>query len=1191
VEITCKKTMGTEQTVTVSRTFYVKNNPIKDFFKKDTIPTQKINALTNKEIEFLLSDIISKQEIKISRRLSPKGSGTVVYIILENTKPVTINNLKLSQSIPDTIISRINEVSSNYIYQVDRINPIKISFDIKEMAPDDIIMINYYIDKHISSSELARISTKLSFDEINPVKINEVIARQNKTRDIFNIEKGSVKTETGTDGRILFSPKKKADNVKIYLKIPKCMAYNLNKIYFKNQNYRIVSEDPLLLWQLQDANSDFEIEYHVNENLEEECEKKISVLTIGEPLLENETINQKNILLFVYSAIVFVLILLYIINRKVKTSRLSKSRKKLLRLMIIFMLIGSTLFFMYPKTRYKKDMFCQCFGASTKDTCFGMNYDCHIPKSYTTVEKKAPSICNANCQNIRQYMNIDPFTRSAQGMDLMLMLDHSRSMADEEMDQAKAALINIIPKDEPQNRLALIQFDDTAQLVQQFTNDRLTMIDGIKSIDIGNSTEYIPALTTAHYNFLRNGKLKNQWQIIFVSDGAPGDLGKPESIYNKVREMAKDEICINTVGFGSEVPGREAETILKEMARISKEYTGCGVYYYSQKEISMLSKVLNKMYEEAQIKRIGLDIDLNINSLDISESEPWTLDVKLFSQTNGQSVPGKFTIGKDEFCSPEAQLNVTLKSKNQTINLSGFTYNPILNEYKFEDANIPSGKYEANLEASVKSNGNSCDISDSIYIGNLDVKQKYEHRKCFSDECYEINKYLFSDKLENYVYIYITDYAFVPQHVPIKGKATVIWKNIGKKPHIVTSGINEYDGTFSSGLLFPGETFNYTFTGNESRNFFDNMSKTMRGRMNQNRSKNYTIGNFSLEYNKNIDLSLIIDKSGSMAGKKIDNVKSAAKNLVRIIYPGDRVSVIRFDEDANIVNTFTGDKSVIIHSINELNAGGSTLYLPALEKAKENYELYGYNNTGKIVIFLSDGAPWDSGGKYKIYNEVTKLIDDGICIYTIGYGPKVFLGSKSQAILQHIVDLSQESTHCGHYKYSPSDKIILTKIFGSIYHEAIGQMEGLSLTLKTPKKYFYDNESIKIHAFVSSSFNDNLLPGTYNLTGDMLCAPPAKVIARVINSRGKIVKKFDFEYVGEATGYLANINGIEPGDYLVEVVAESVVSSGDTCNYIGKDSFEITVLNSENLVFEPLFTAFLILILIFIIILFKDRHK
>jgi len=250
------------------------------------------------------------------------------------------------------------------------------------------------------------------------------------------------------------------------------------------------------------------------------------------------------------------------------------------------------------------------------------------------------------------------------------------------------------------------------------------------------------------------------------------------------------------------------------------------------------------------------------------------------------------------------------------------------------------------------------------------------------------------------------------------------------------------------------------------------------------------------------------------------------------------------------------------------------LYVPALQKANENYDLYGSNTSGRIIIFLSDGEPWDDNSPVSIYNTVQKLIDNGICIYAIGYGEEVFEGSKSEQILQRIVRMSQESEQCGGYKYSPSSEIRLSKIFGSIYHDAIGQMEGLEVVLKLPGRVIHDNESLEVRAMVRSSFNGNPLPGDLKEFG--LCSPQARIQA-VIMQDNREVDSHDMEYIGPSTGYRVSFGQLKKGNYEIVVKAESAQVSGEKCNYVGQDSASILVLTSEKFSADPLFIVFVLL--------------
>jgi len=1188
LEVVCRKTIGAEETVTQVKEFFVKVGLFSQVKRQRVNPTHQIEPLDDDEIEFLLDDIVEQQRLNIVRRMSPQYGGTLVYVLIENTKPVTLRNLKIKQTIPPQITTYPDDISSSQKYQFTSLDPIELEFSFTEIAPDEIISFSYFINQRLDSLQLNNIRTLVKFDDVSRADIRRVISQQNQTRNLLDVSTGFENTEDGARGIVNINPNTPIKDLKVYLNVPKCMAYNLNKIYFKNTNYRVIAQDPLILWQLSDVEDSVNIEYELDKQLETECERKLEIVTVGAPVEQDHATEEAhNTIIFLFPLLLLPLVLLFVVNKKMVAHQATKERLRLVRVGLFLVFVVCLLLFLYPKDRFKEEKLCECFGVGTSETCFGLGYSCVVPRAYVEVkESKAPT-CDVNsCESLRQYLNVDPYSRAIYGVDLVLLVDHSKSMEDGKMERAKAALTNLIQQAEDHTRLSIIQFDSSSEVIQDFTLNRSQTVDSLKDINLGLSTKYVPALTTAHQNFLADGQRKNEWQIIFVSDGAPGDSA--EEIFKKVTEMTQDEICVNTIGFGEEIPDSEAETILKEMARISRQHTGCGSYLYSKIDIDTLSEVLGRVYKESQIRRVGLDIDMQVSSLRLSTIEEFIVDVRLYSMTNGQSIPGEYQIGNQQFCSPLADIVLHLENGTHKFNYTGLNYDPVLRKYALKAVDIPPGIYTASLSTELNVGLEDCDISDTMYIGEIEVFEYDEFSACMTDDCYEINSYLFSNHTEKSLFVYITDYAFVPQNISITSGTKVIWKNIGQKPHTVTSGKNEYDGLFHSGIMYPGDVFNYSFDKGETHEYFDNLSKSLRGDMNINRTRNYSIGNFSLEYRNNIDLSILIDHSGSMSGSKLENVKIAARKLVYIIYPGDRVSVVRFSDDANIMNQFTDDRPILVNTIDKLSAGGKTLFIPAFEKAGENYMEWGRPNAGKVVIFLSDGEPWDEEGEYGIYNVAEKLIDNGICIYAIGYGNEVFKGSKSEAILQNIVDLSQDSTSCGHYKYSPSDDLRLTKIFGSIYHEAIGEMEGLKLESSISKKVMYDNETLKVRTKVRSNFNNNYLPGLMNATGFELCGPPARVTAEIFSRKGTVIKQVFMSFIGES-GYYADISGLDPGRYMIVIKAESISSSGDTCNYIGTERFEFNVISSQKIVVDPLFLLFLLAVAVTAVFAFWNK--
>jgi Mg-chelatase subunit ChlD len=128
---------------------------------------------------------------------------------------------------------------------------------------------------------------------------------------------------------------------------------------------------------------------------------------------------------------------------------------------------------------------------------------------------------------------------------------------------------------------------------------------------------------------------------------------------------------------------------------------------------------------------------------------------------------------------------------------------------------------------------------------------------------------------------------------------------------------------------------------------------------------------------------LVIDRSGSMQGPRLEAVKQAALAVYDALSPGDQLAVVAFDSEAQVfapLQKIGADRKAFQEAIARLRAGGGTNYLPGLQAA---YDLTrGARTANQHLILLSDGeAPYDG---------ITALVDDGakrgVTISTIGFG-------------------------------------------------------------------------------------------------------------------------------------------------------------------------------------------------------------
>ncbi|MBZ0236284.1 MAG: VWA domain-containing protein [Deltaproteobacteria bacterium] len=109
-----------------------------------------------------------------------------------------------------------------------------------------------------------------------------------------------------------------------------------------------------------------------------------------------------------------------------------------------------------------------------------------------------------------------------------------------------------------------------------------------------------------------------------------------------------------------------------------------------------------------------------------------------------------------------------------------------------------------------------------------------------------------------------------------------------------------------------------------------------------------------------VALMLVIDRSGSMQGPKLEAAKESARVTTEVLSPNDVIGVIAFDSEAQVFvrPQRAANKMRISADIARLQSAGGTNIYPGLREAFEL--LQGVNAKVKHVILLSDGeAPYD----------------------------------------------------------------------------------------------------------------------------------------------------------------------------------------------------------------------------------------
>ncbi|WP_346293259.1 vWA domain-containing protein [Sphaerothrix gracilis] len=138
-----------------------------------------------------------------------------------------------------------------------------------------------------------------------------------------------------------------------------------------------------------------------------------------------------------------------------------------------------------------------------------------------------------------------------------------------------------------------------------------------------------------------------------------------------------------------------------------------------------------------------------------------------------------------------------------------------------------------------------------------------------------------------------------------------------------------------------------------------------------------------------LNLSLVLDRSGSMSGEKLNYAKQAACYAVEQLLPSDRVSLVLFDTQVKtaIANTLATDKHHILETIGSIRAGSSTALHGGWVEGGLQVSQYLNPEHLNRVILLSDGlANVGETNPDAIAQDVHGLSQRGISTSALGVG-------------------------------------------------------------------------------------------------------------------------------------------------------------------------------------------------------------
>ncbi len=138
-----------------------------------------------------------------------------------------------------------------------------------------------------------------------------------------------------------------------------------------------------------------------------------------------------------------------------------------------------------------------------------------------------------------------------------------------------------------------------------------------------------------------------------------------------------------------------------------------------------------------------------------------------------------------------------------------------------------------------------------------------------------------------------------------------------------------------------------------------------------------------------VNVAIVLDKSGSMAGDKLANAKAAAIGAIERLQAQDIVSIVTYDSTVEVLVPATRltDKASVVAKIRQIEAGGSTALFGGVSKGAEELRKFLDRERVNRVILLSDGlanvGPQSPG---ELGELGASLIKENISVSTMGLG-------------------------------------------------------------------------------------------------------------------------------------------------------------------------------------------------------------
>ena len=131
--------------------------------------------------------------------------------------------------------------------------------------------------------------------------------------------------------------------------------------------------------------------------------------------------------------------------------------------------------------------------------------------------------------------------------------------------------------------------------------------------------------------------------------------------------------------------------------------------------------------------------------------------------------------------------------------------------------------------------------------------------------------------------------------------------------------------------------------------------------------------------NEPFNLVLLLDVSGSIE-ERMDFIRKAARDFLRTTSPQDKISIISFRDDIQVISDFTTDREMLSKKLDEIDAGGGTALYDALGYVLSE-QIKRLRGERTAIVVMSDG---DDNKSFLPFPAILEaLLESGALVYPL----------------------------------------------------------------------------------------------------------------------------------------------------------------------------------------------------------------